>query len=358
MDCIFRIRGSLAVACLLLSAGLTPAWGQNDTAGEPIRSGNPLGYRGPASSSAPSKSDESYTHITSTDNWDPNSFWYTNRPNMLNQDVPSEWDAMKLVNTDRPDFTDVGTTVGKGISQLETGYTYFYRNTATNHFNFQSMPEYNLRVGTTDTFEWRLKWQGVLFTRETDVPSGQTAALSGAADPSIGFKWVIKKQDDWRPMHTIVTNFSVPAGSSDFSANSTQEGLNWVYNWQVRKWLFVRGSSGVDFLRRPGTVFTSVPSGGGPGAMPVFFTGREHVTEGHQSVSAYWQLSQRVGYFTEWYMLYRHGTGATDNRPDHFHDYGVYYYLSPNWQLDARIGQELSTRVHEVFTGAGISARW
>ena len=67
---------------------------------------------------------EEYTHIFSTDVWDEDRFWYTNRPNILNMPVSDNWDAMKLINTDRPDFTDVATVVGKGVTQIETGYTF------------------------------------------------------------------------------------------------------------------------------------------------------------------------------------------------------------------------------------------
>ncbi len=295
---------------------------------------------------------EEYPHIFSTDDWNPLSFWYTNRPNLLNQEVDEDWDAMKLINTDRPDFTDVATVVGRGVTQVETGWTYRYHNDPQLAFHQHTLPESLLRVGVNDRFEWRMKWEGYANARIVDPVSGLHDNVQGVSDLQLGFKWIVRDQDDWRPLQTVVTRFFVPTGSSHFSADAVQPGFTYIYNWQVRKWWFIRGASGVDWLNRPGPVFTSVIGSGNPRVSD----GRDYQVQGHQSVSSYMQISRRLGMFAEWFVLYR-GASA-DNRPDHYHDYGLYLYLTPNLQLDARIGQHLGNRLHEYFTGAGLSFRF
>lgn len=296
---------------------------------------------------------EDYPHIFSTDVWDPSRFWYTERPNILNQRVSSpEWDAMEIINTDRPDFTDVATVVGKGVTQIETGYTYRYRSDSDVTFNRQTMPESLLRIGVTDRFEWRIKWDGgYTNTRTYDNATGGIAAQDGFSDTVVGFKWEMIDQDDWRPLQTLVARLGIPTGTNHFSAYTVQPGATYIYNWQVRRWWFIRGSSGLDWLNGAGPAFTPGVGGG-----PIVITdSRDYQVQGHQSVSSYMQISQRFGMFAEWFLLYH--KDAANNYPDHYHDYGLYIYATPNFQYDVRIGQRLGPHIQEYFTGAGVSLR-
>src|SRR5262245_49645413 len=49
--------------------------------------------------------------------------------------------------TDRPDFTEASSTVGLGVFQIETGYTYSYDANATSSTTGHSYPETLLRYG-------------------------------------------------------------------------------------------------------------------------------------------------------------------------------------------------------------------
>src|SRR4029079_12127360 len=51
------------------------------------------------------------------------------------------------LETDRPDFTESATTVGKGVCQLETGYTFTSDNSGGVRTANHSFPEALLRVG-------------------------------------------------------------------------------------------------------------------------------------------------------------------------------------------------------------------
>ncbi|HWB01169.1 MAG TPA: transporter [Pirellulales bacterium] len=295
---------------------------------------------------------EEYPHIFSTDVWDRRSFWYTNRPNILNMQVRANWDAMKVINTDRPDFTDVATVVGKKVVQVETGWTFRERQQPDLISDQNTLPESLLRVGVSDHFEWRIKWDGgYTWSRTHDYDTGLTSSTAGGSDTTLGFKWIVKDQDDWMPLQTIVTRLSVPTGVPAYSANTVQPGISYIYNWQVRRWWFIRGATGLDWLNHAGPIFTTA---GGPSSNIEF--GHDYQVQCAQSISSYFQIAPRLGMFMEWFIL-MHAKSA-DNRPDNYHDYGVYYYLTPNLQLDARIGQRFSgPGFNEWFTGAGISFR-
>lgn len=63
-----------------------------------------------------------------------------------------------------------------------------------------------------------------------------------------------------------------------------------------------------------------------------------------------------MGGFSEWFSF--QSTGGADNRSAHYFDTGLYFYVTPNVQIDVRFGKRLSERVDEVFTGTGFSVRY
>ena len=144
----------------------------------------------------------------------------------------------------------------------------------------------------------------------------------------------------------------------NFSANTIQPGISYIYNWQVRKWWFHSSAqlAGVDWIRVAGSVVPSSPSSLPAYAAPSTTLSPDSSVQGFQSISNYIQISPRLGMFLEWYLLYHHG--AANDLPQHFHDYGLYYYITPNLQLDARIGQQISHDFNNWFTGCGISTRF
>ncbi len=342
----------LAAVVLLARAAPVVAGPLDAFSNSPVLGGMPSSTAGPESEPGL----EEYTHIFSTDVWDENRFWYTNRPNILNMPVSDNWDAMKLINTDRPDFTDVATVVGKGVTQIETGYTFNDYYDRVSRVETSTVPESLLRYGTSDRFEFRLKWaNGYTETHTENIATGQSVTQQGLSDFTLGFKYIAIKQDNWIPLQTIVTRLGVPAGSVNYSANTIQPGISYIYNWQVRKWWFIRGSSGVDWLRTKDLTFNSTSP------LPAYATGATSLSpdssvQGFQSISNYIQISPRLGMFLEWYLLYHRGT--SNDTPQHFHDYGLYYYITPNLQLDARIGQQISHDYNNWFSGAGVSTRF
>jgi hypothetical protein len=282
---------------------------------------------------------------------DPDSLFCRKRPNLLNRPIADEWDFSNLIGTDRPDFTDSPFSVGKGVTVWESGYTFRQIHDAETHLNRRTVPEMLLRYGLTDEFELRIRWNGYVILDEHHLPTGMSNTLFGGDDPILFFKWELLQQDVWRPMVTVLSGTSIPAGTRGVSANQLQPHINVVVGWGIRRWLYFKASTGVDWIK------STTPSLENPtSASPFFRMVRDNTNVYHNSASLLFQASQHVGGFVEWFSFA--STGAQDNRAVHYFDTGLYFYVTPNVQLDVRIGKRLSTEVNEVITGTGFSVRY
>lgn len=273
------------------------------------------------------------------------------RQNIFGQKITPEWDPEKIINTDRPDFTDVLPTVGKYVWQSESGASFRHRVGPDYALNRSSVPETTIRLGLTDRFELRIKWDSFLFSQRSGsaaegTPTGKSAYGS---DFLLGFKWMAVPQAGWLPGHTIVGTLTTRMGSGGPAQTLIQPGLNWVYGWQINKWLVLRGSTGVEFVvvepqRR---LDKPAPSAFDPSSPRTTF-------DLHQSVVTYMQVVKRLGMYLEWFSFYDFGA---ERLQQHNGGVGLYIYLTPNIQLDLRGGSTIAGNVRETFTGAGISFR-
>lgn len=294
-----------------------------------------------------------YPRPASLENDNPDSFWYTMRPNILNVPVEPEWDFYNIINTDRPDYTDAAFSVGKGVTYLENGYTYHKINSADMDVSTRQLPESLLRYGVTDEFELRLKWPGYLMTTIRDQRTRVQKNMFGSEDISAGFKLELLQQDNWRPMVTLVTGMALPTGTPGTSANFVEPHFNIVAGWGFRRWLYLKWQTGCDWLHAKSFHVVSPQEGS---STPTFVTVDAAQNSWHESICILTQWTKRVGAFHEWFMI--SGTGGGDHRAQHYLDMGLYLYLTPNTQFDVRVGRQISNRTDNFFTGAGFSGRW
>lgn len=286
---------------------------------------------------------------------DPNSLFGRNRANFFGEHVTDEWDFYNLINTDRPDFTDATYSVGKGVTIWESGYTFRSINDHENQNDQtkRSLPEVLLRYGVTDEFELRFKWNGYVMSNTHDQTTGLRTQVFGTDDLITALKYEVRQQDVFIPMVTFLTGATLPSGTNGISSNTVQPFLNVVVGWGIRRWLYLKASTGIDWQRI--SVSTLIGGASEPLA-PTFLTGRDNVHLYHGSVSLLFQASKRVGGFVEYFNLST--TQADDNRPANYFDTGLFIYATTNVQFDVRIGKRLSNRIDEVFTGAGFSVRY
>jgi hypothetical protein len=237
--------------------------------------------------------------------------------------------------TDRPDFTEASVTVGYGVAQLETGYTYTYDDTATESTRSHSYPETLLRVGTlAEWFELRAAWN-YAEERTNEFGVGSDNA-SGAEDLYLGVKLALTPQECILPETALVLQMTVPTGSSEFTADEVLPGFNYLYGWDINdKW-----STGASTqLNR------AVDDE----------TGDAYV-EFAQSWTINRTLTDRVTAYTEWFVLVP--SSADTNHTEHYFNGGFSVRLNDDIQWDVRAGVGLNQAADDFFTGTGLSFRF
>jgi len=258
------------------------------------------------------------------------------------------------IQTDRPDFTEASTTVGRGRIQLETGYTYVRDRSNGSRHSAHSYPEALLRVGMfAEWFELRL---GQNFANEgTRLADGSVEAANGADDLYLGVKFALTEQQKCLPEMALVFQMTVPSGSSDFSAREVLPGVNWLYGWDVvNDCLSVGGSTQANRARG----VLSLPAFTGPGGPHELIEGTHSFLEVAQSLTVNYSLTKKLGAYTEWFAIFPHSALDPEVGPEHYLNGGFTYKFTPNTQYDIRAGFGLNRHADDFFAGTGFSFRY
>lgn len=227
--------------------------------------------------------------------------------------------------TDRPDFTESGTTVGKGVAQLEFGYTFTDTSAGPAH----SLGEPLVRYGVFA--EW-------LEFRVGLAPANQRASAgedrhTGTEDLYLGFKAGLTPQDGLLPETALIPQINAPTGSNAFTSDHFEPGVNLIYSWEINDSLATAGST--QWNRR-------------------IDSGKDYL-EMAQSWTLAYSLTDKLGAYTEWYGMFP--SGATTERPQHYLNGGFTYLISNDVQLDIRAGVGLNSQSDDFFFGTGMSIR-
>jgi hypothetical protein len=228
--------------------------------------------------------------------------------------------------TDRPDFTESGTPVGLGATQLEYGYTYSDTAAGAAHSFGEPLVRYGILA------EW-------LELRLGLAPVSQRAAAgaarhSSAEDLYFGFKLGLTPQDGRLPEMALIPQMNIPTGSDPFSSGRLEPGVNWIYGWEINDFITTGGST--QWNRR-------IDSG-------------QSYLETAQSWTVAYSLTERVGAYTEWYGLFP--SGATTEHVQHYFNGGFTYLISNDIQIDIRAGVGLNDSADDFFMGVGMSFRF
>ncbi|HQR08067.1 MAG TPA: transporter [Gemmatales bacterium] len=239
------------------------------------------------------------------------------------------------IQTDRPDFTESSTTVGKGRVQLESGYTYSRSKDAALQAS-HSYPEALLRVGLfADWFELRI---GQNFSN-TKKPGddGSVFATSGGEDMYLGTKIALTEQKKYLPETALILQMTVPTGSNNLSAEKTLPGLNYLFGWEVNEFLNLGGSvQGNSTVDENGHTYLELA----------------------QSITVGYKLTEKLGAYTEWFAFYPTGATSPDVTAQHYLDGGFTYKITPLFQLDIRGGKGLTHSADDYFFGAGFAVKY
>lgn len=232
--------------------------------------------------------------------------------------------------TDRPDFTEASSTVGRRVLQIEFGYTYFFDDDGTQKTIGHSYPETLFRYGIfAEWLEARVGWN---FAHQ----SVHVLEFSGAEDLYLGFKIGLTPQEGILPEMALILQSMVPTGSRAFTADRLLPGLNWLYSWEINDCLSTAGSTQFNSNLDEAT--------------------QDVYTEWAQSWTIVRSLSDRVGLYTEWFGLFPHGADTAEVQ--HYFNGGFTLLLNDDIQWDIRAGAGLNDAADDYFLGTGLSIRF
>ena len=258
-------------------------------------------------------------------------FAWNPRVGVLGEDEEEADDfQIEPLATDRPDFTEASSTVGRGVLQLEMGYTVESDDSAGQTTRTHAYPEMLWRWGLlAEWLELRAGW---------NYASAEVAGESeaGAEDLYLGCKLWLTPQVRWLPEMAVVPQMSVPTGHERWTAGEVLPGLNWLYGWDLNDRWSLAGSS----------QFNRAVDGQSAATY----------TEWAQSWTVGFAWTDRLKSYGEWFAFFP--SGAETQPTEHYANGGLTLLLSDDVQWDLRAGVGLSEAATDSFIGTGLSIRW
>lgn len=237
------------------------------------------------------------------------------------------------LQTDRPDFVEASTTVGKGVLQIESGYTYIRNKDPGDDSVVHSAGEVLFRYGVLeDWLELRL---GVFPFSESQSATAPTIKTNGVEDLYLGVKLGLTPQEGIWPEMALVPQMTVPTGHDSVTAGTCRAGINWLYGWDVTDFIAIGASTQFNTAIDDGTA--------------------KRYTRWNQAITINYNLAEKVGAYTEWFAFFP--AGADTAQTEHYADGGITYRITPDMQFDVRAGIGLSDASADYFLGTGFSIR-
>lgn len=242
------------------------------------------------------------------------------------------WD--ERIETERHDYTQSAITVGRGVAQVEAGYSYYYKDNAAEIESAHTLPEIMLRYGLSEDIEFRVHWN------EAWVFIEERPDRIGAEDLRYSIKLQItrEQEDSLRPTSALELRGTAPTGGEEFTTGTAQFSFDYIYQWQLTERSTIAGStrfgtSGfADFALLP-----EDPSQAFNAMSQSAVYGRE--------------LTEKNTAYVEWFGIY--SDGLDDEFSVSVINVGVDHYFSNNLVVDIRVGKGLSDDSDDFFSGIG-----
>jgi hypothetical protein len=237
------------------------------------------------------------------------------------------------IETERHDFTQSTTTVGRGVAQIEAGYTYFYSDLGEEIEHSHTTPEALVRLGLTDDIELRVHWTYAW----SFVDEGEN--VDSAEDLRWSLKLRATDQDGCIPESAVELRSTAPTGGPAFSTQRVEFGVDYIYGWKIAEGWGVYGSTG--FGTQALGDFGLVPEE----------PASDHFTAWTQSVSVSTELTRRTSLYNEVYGVF--SAGLEDDYAETYFNTGLDYYVTNDLVLDLRAGVGLTPDSDDFFGGVG-----
>src|SRR5450759_3904819 len=231
------------------------------------------------------------------------------------------------IDTDRPDKTDGTTTVLRGFTQAEGGYTY----SRADGVNEQAIGEALVRIGLSARSEVRVGLNSYAVTDDGAV------RLQGMQDAAFGVKVRLVEDTErfslWHPGAAVIATTTVPTGAAPWRVRTLQPETHLALFWPLTSRLGLTTNINASFPVEDGRRYT----------------------QGAASGSFGYEFSDRLQAFAEWFSLFPASRGGANG---HYIDSGVMLAFGENTQLDLRAGISATRGAGDSFIGAGIARRW
>jgi hypothetical protein len=239
------------------------------------------------------------------------------------------------IETERHDFTQSAVTVGRGVLQLESGYSFFYFDSGEEVETSHTFPEMMLRVGLSEDIEFRVRWNHV-WQFIDEAPD-----RIGAEDLRYSLKFQMTRQHccGGMPTSALELRGTAPTGGEAFTTEQAEFGLDYIYQWELAEGVTVAGSTGY-----------GTNGFGDFGLVPEEPT-QEHFNALSQSAVIGLELTEANTMYAEWYGIF--SGGLDDEFVISVFNVGIDHYVTDNLVLDWRAGVGLSDDSDDFFTGVG-----
>jgi hypothetical protein len=237
--------------------------------------------------------------------------------------------------TDRPHFSEASSLVGLGVTQIETGYSFFFDKEDDVTTRTHSFPEPLLRVGIfAEWFEFRLGYNYLV--QSINQPGQGTRSFSGSDDLYLAAKLALAEQAGIFPEVAFFPQMRLPTGSPAFTSREVLPGFNLAYSWVITDLIELECNTQLN--RR--------------------LDGSDHFfSQFIQTANIEYNLGAKWGGFTEWFCFVP--SGSLSELPQHYFHGGFVYFPTPNIQLDIHSAVGLTPASDDLaFTGAGFSMRF
>ena len=218
--------------------------------------------------------------------------------------------AAQSIGTDRPDFVESSSTVGKGSVQIEGSVAFDETETLGGEVENFTTP-FLFRVGIADG--WELRLESDWFIRST-LEEGEAApevTTQGVSDFAFGVKWAFFAPETGNaPAMAALAHADLPTGSDGFQGSGTRPSFRVVAEWALSDW--------------------------GIGIMPGILYDRdddERFVSGIFGAVVGKRLTDSLRAFVE--IAFEQIAGNRHGGSVGYVDFGGTFLLNPRWQLDA-----------------------
>lgn len=239
------------------------------------------------------------------------------------------------IETERHDFTQSATTVGRHVFQIESGYTYLYKDNGHEIESAHEFPETLLRFGLSEDIEVRLRWSHVwAFIKEDDD-------RIGAEDLRFGLKLQMTRErcGSRLPTSAIEIRGSAPTASETYSTGNAQFSLDYIYQWELAERVSLAGST--SFGTNGYAVAALLPENAKD----------DDFMNWAQSVALGLELTEENTMYLEWFGIV--SDGLADEYTISIFNLGVDHYFTDNFVADIRFGFGLTNDSEDFFSGIG-----